>query len=279
MPPENNQNFNQPMPQQPQKSGSALNVILLILLIALVGFGIWFLLQKEEDIVIEDKDVLEGETFSATEVWDFVLSNESKRCESTSDWTSSKDSIYVAQNKIRTEIRDSENGLADNFVIMDGKNEYWWNSKNNSGVKTPIIINLEDLVRDMKVGGREFGFGAQSGQFFLCVDWQEDVSLFSPPSNINFESQAVDLSYGDKEQQNKFSTFGISGQVYFDNNGSYLGWCNTITQSQSEYMYTCRDSKDKYIIFTKLRSGKIYCTDIAGAKIEHDSEPVGLSCE
>lgn len=52
MPPENNQNFNQSIPQQPQKSGSGLNTILLILLIALVGFGIWFLSDKKEDVVV-----------------------------------------------------------------------------------------------------------------------------------------------------------------------------------------------------------------------------------
>ncbi len=48
MPPENNQNLYQPISQQPQKSGSGLNAILLILLIALVGFGIWVLSQKNE---------------------------------------------------------------------------------------------------------------------------------------------------------------------------------------------------------------------------------------
>lgn len=46
MPQENNQNFNQSMPQQPQKSGSGLNTILLIILIALVGFGIWTISAK-----------------------------------------------------------------------------------------------------------------------------------------------------------------------------------------------------------------------------------------
>ncbi len=57
MPPENNQNFNQSMPQQLQKSGSGLNTILLILLIALVGFGIWYLSQKKEDVVVKEVPV------------------------------------------------------------------------------------------------------------------------------------------------------------------------------------------------------------------------------
>jgi len=48
MPPENNQNFNNPAPQQPESKSSGLNTILLVLLIALVGFGIWFLVSKKE---------------------------------------------------------------------------------------------------------------------------------------------------------------------------------------------------------------------------------------
>ncbi len=48
MPPENNQNLNNQTPPQVENKSSGLNTIMLILLIALVGFGIWFLVSKKE---------------------------------------------------------------------------------------------------------------------------------------------------------------------------------------------------------------------------------------
>jgi hypothetical protein len=74
MPQENNQNFNQSMPQQPQKSGSGLNTILLIILIALVGFGIWFLSQKNEAMPINE--VTNNKSFETLEANNVESGNE-----------------------------------------------------------------------------------------------------------------------------------------------------------------------------------------------------------
>jgi hypothetical protein len=307
MPPENNQNFNSPMPQQPQKSGSGLNIILGILLIILVGVvGLWlykdsFSILKKFGFTSADKieqPLVNSEIPTQVKsnkqvvpfegIWDLFLTDVSKKCSYDQDVVSS--TVFVSNNKMRSETLSKTTGVIA-VDIIDGKYEYLWTSNKEMAIKYPVN-DLSKLAQEMKNGIvlRNSDPYAPKSPEFTCYDWKFDETLFVPPTDVEFKTFEEIKSASeipppletdpDKKKMSDLNSFRARAEVFFDMNmnSGYQGFCNSAKEDYISLLAKCRDAQDKYVLYAPLSTGKTYCVDYTGLAGEVQVEPTGLSC-
>jgi len=146
MPPENNQNFNNPMSQQPQKNKNNLNTILLILLIALVGFGVWFLSERKE----EKKDI----TLDVQEIW----SKSWVRVGSTYLKNATINTVDVTPTNFAFDLfmQNGQNNFGTwttdtDLVTIDGLNAHFKGFSQVNGEKSPLCTADFSISSDYEV--------------------------------------------------------------------------------------------------------------------------------
>ena len=126
-------------------------------------------------------------------------------------------------------------------------------------------------------------------------NWNKVMSIVAPTDSKplqEFISQFMAQSQTramDTEIKDSLSSFVDLSKSYKESKGSYKGFCLTKVvkgfsdsikvNSKNELKPSCKDTKDKYIISTKLNDGTYFCVDSTSSPKAVSKEPTGLVCE
>lgn len=157
--------------------------------IVLVGGLVFILSTKQSGSTAGDltnSDTSQVSSFSGS-MKDLVQRNQSLECTFSHDTpnSSSKGTVFVADGNVRGNFLITINTMGGSsleaFMIADGVNSYVWSSLSKDGFK----VALSESEKSGTNQGND-GINYNQNLQFSCKSWVKDVSVFIPPTDINF---------------------------------------------------------------------------------------------
>ncbi len=218
-----------------------IGVIIVLLLAG--GGGYYYMTQRASTTgareVSDQTATEEQETTGMMSLKDIMALGRSQRCTfeySSPDTGKTSGTSYISGKNVRTDftITDQENNTTEGGMIMVDSTMYTWTTVDKKGVKMTITESLEASI-DEEVQNTEWEneyVNPDEKLDYKCSGWNEDPSVFAPPSDIEF----MDLSEQMKVFEDLQKSMGTDGET------SPEASCAVCDSMPAEAAAACRSS-------------------------------------
>ncbi len=218
-----------------------IGVIIAVLLAG--GGGYYYMTQRastsESTDIPEKTAATETETTGLMSLKDIMALGRSQKCTfEYSDPETGKTSgtSYISGENVRTDftITDQDNNTTEGGMIMVDSTMYTWTNAENKGVKMSISQSMEASINE-EIENTEWNteyMNPDEELDYKCTGWNEDPSVFAPPSDIEF----MDLSEQMKVFEDLQKSMGAEGST------SPEASCAVCDSMPAEAAAACRSS-------------------------------------
>lgn len=107
--------------------------------------------------------------------------------DTSTDKTVSSGQVFVAKGKFRGNFTTNVKGFGDvmSYMISDGVTTYTWSTASPTGIKMPATKGSIPGSGPTTGGG---AVDATHSYSYVCEPWSVDMSMFTPPNNVQFMS-------------------------------------------------------------------------------------------
>ncbi|MEN9582986.1 MAG: hypothetical protein RL641_940 [Candidatus Parcubacteria bacterium] len=180
-----------------------------IVLVVIVAGGVWYFIKNKPSDIPNDKKETQSsnsEKVAQENIPEFIKSGKSYHCTTAMDLPGGQvgakmsTDYYFANGKMRIESVMSSPGIQESqktYMIFNkvGEYVYTWSSGTSMGTKMKQDMELGDEYKKL-INDRKAGAPTQyTPPDLTCASWQADISLFTPPANIQFQDM-TDLMKG-----------------------------------------------------------------------------------
>lgn len=169
----------------------------VIVVLALAGGGFYYYQSTQSSnsgVMMDQKKETSMNQESATmSLKELLMLGQSQQCTfaySDDQSGSVSGTSYVSGEKVRTDFQGTQpNGEAyDGGMIIDGEYMYTWNSSMDQGVKMAMTGTTQEAIDEAAANpdATNESYNPSAEVEYDCKMWNEDLAMFTPPSNIEF---------------------------------------------------------------------------------------------
>lgn len=162
-----------------------LHLVLVLVGIAIVGAGLWYLVLRAPVAPTEDVQAPSDTTFTGS-LSELAARGGTSQCTFSSDANgiATNGTVYVSGANIRGDFTTAvpSFGTVESHMIADGTTVHTWSSMMNTGFSMPQT--QAQATENIEMQGQSMDL--QQSYSYSCVPWIPDASKFELPSEITF---------------------------------------------------------------------------------------------